>query len=48
MYKNRSQLKEQISAKGANNETDLCSLKDMELKKRGNENTTGIKNRYQE
>ena len=47
MYRNHSQLKEENSSEEANNETDLCSLKDTEIKKEGNENTQEIKNGYQ-
>ena len=37
-HRNHSQLKEQEnSPEGANNETDLCNLTDIEFKKRGNE-----------
>ena len=42
-----SQLKEQKnSPEGANNETDLCSLKDTSSKG-DSENTKGIKSKYE-
>ena len=46
--RSHSQLKEQRnSPEAANNETDLCSLTDIEFKKGDDENTEGIKAEYQ-
>ena len=45
--RNHSQLKEQEnSPEGANNERDLCSLKDG-VQKGDSENTEGIKSEYE-
>ena len=46
--RNHFQLKEQEnSPEGANNETDLCSLR-CQIQKGGNENSEGIKSKYEE
>ena len=46
-HRNHSQLKEQEnSPEGANNERDLCSLKDG-VQKGDSENTEGIKSKYE-
>ena len=45
-HRNNSQVKEQKDPpEGTNNEIDLCGLT---VQKGGNENTEGIKNRYQQ
>ena len=47
--RNHSQLKQkENSPKVVNNETDPCSLKDIEFQKGDSENTEGIKRGYEQ
>ena len=45
--RNHPQLNQQNSPEAVNDETDLCSLTDLEFK-RDSENTEGIKRRYEQ